>query len=441
MISICLTILPWIIWSSLTGAQEVTLSGNGTSSNGSAVTEGSALTLNCSTSQDALNIVWWKKKSYESVFTRLFEMDRLSSGTCEFASPIPAGMTCACISARLYVCTIGRIQDGDHGDSYRCDAFNGFSGFRGSSNTLQINILVRVSSVTLTPDLFNLTVIDGINTQILCKTSIGRPAPTVNWYKVSSAPGAPPVEITSQISSISNETGTSSTLNFTPSRGDDGWKIYCTATNLGPPISSQSQPSLNVAYGPGKPVFTYRGQTVTGPIRISQGTSLVMSCISDSKPGPLYMWTYPGGSYTGQTLTLSNINTTHGGIFAVTAWYTISPTGDTSVNKTNASQILVDILYQPTVPTFRIGNSTVSGKVKIINGNSKTISCSSQSNPAPIYTWTPGGTTNNADLVLSNLQHPSGNKQYICTVENTMQSTGDTYVVGQANATVAVEVL
>ena len=63
--------------------------------------------------------------------------------------------------------------------------------------------------------------------------------------------------------------------------------------------------------------ISYGGGEYTD-IRVIQGTNITLTCRSTSKPAANYTWTYPGGTYTGSTLSLV-IQTSHEGDIRCTA--------------------------------------------------------------------------------------------------------------------------
>jgi hypothetical protein len=114
---------------------------------------------------------------------------------------------------------------------------------------------VPITSVeVITPISSIITVNENTEIELECKTSGGLPAATVIWYKnggTSSQQGNE-VAINSLIwSSSINVNGLEeviSNLKYTPSRNENGWRIYCKARNVVGQalIVSTRKPQLNV---------------------------------------------------------------------------------------------------------------------------------------------------------------------------------------------------
>ena len=95
------------------------------------------------------------------------------------------------------------------------------------------------------------TIEENSETEFVCKTSGGLPAATVRWFKdQSTTVTTDDVEITnfatSTSTTIDDLISVTSTLKYSPGKGDNGMKIYCTARNYVNTLTSDRKPQLNV---------------------------------------------------------------------------------------------------------------------------------------------------------------------------------------------------
>ena len=102
----------------------------------------------------------------------------------------------------------------------------------------------------------------------------------------------------------------------------------------------------------------------------------------------------------------------------------------------------VFVLDSPTVPTFEINGTTVSGTVNIIRNHSLSITCSSSGNPPPLYTWTIINMNHSARtgqvLTIPNVQT---DMKILCKAQNTMIPTFGTSETSSASSYINVKVL
>ncbi|KAH3826104.1 hypothetical protein DPMN_127997 [Dreissena polymorpha] len=81
---------------------------------------------------------------------------------------------------------------------------------------------------------------------------------------------------------------------------------------------------------------------------------------------------------------------------------------------------LLNILFGPTHPEFNYNGSIVTGSLAVSSGKSFPLTCKSNGNPHPSFTWTyPGGTATGENLVISRMDQQHDGK-YTCSSRNTM---------------------
>ncbi|WAR05433.1 hypothetical protein MAR_020802 [Mya arenaria] len=142
------------------------------------------------------------------------------------------------------------------------------------------------------------------------------------------------------------------------------------------------------------------------------------------KPEPRLCLVVPrGGSYFGPDLIFTSVQTTLAGNVTCITRNTLSPTGETALDKTKQTTA-----NPPVTPSCTINATLISTTAILLNGTDGNIICTSSAMPTPIsYTWsTQGrGIVSGAYLSLTNVQHPADQGQYTLTVTNTMDPTGE----------------
>lgn len=89
-------------------------------------------------------------------------------------------------------------------------------------------------------------------------------------------------------------------------------------------------------------MFSINGYTVSGSVKVIKNTSSNVLCHSISKPDPdFYEWTYPGGTYIGQTIT---IKAEVGGTHSCIVKNTMLPTEGPITIGNNTGSFSLDIL-------------------------------------------------------------------------------------------------
>ncbi|KAF5897894.1 B-cell receptor CD22-like, partial [Clarias magur] len=203
--------------------------------------------------------------------------------------------------------------------------------------------------------------VEGDSVTLSCSSDANPPVLTYSWFKQRAA--ADTLLTTGQnysISSISSQ---------------DSGLYYCTAHNqLG---QQNSTPTLlDVLYSPKntRAVVISSGDTV-------EGDSVTLSCSSDANPPILtYSWFKQRAAADtlltrGQTYSISNISSQHSGLYYCTA--------HNQLGQHNSTPTLLDVLYLP-----KNTRAVVLSSGDTVEGDSVTLSCSSDANPPVLtYSW------------------------------------------------------
>ncbi|CAM5135537.1 unnamed protein product, partial [Natator depressus] len=168
---------------------------------------------------------------------------------------------------------------------YKCQAHNSVTGLTAR---MEIEVEEKLSKPTVTPS--ETQVLENRTFTLTCNTSVS--ADTVLWLRngVFLAP--------SDRLGLSPDNRTLTVLNFTQA---DAGAYQCEVRN---PISTnRSEPStVTVAYGPESTRID-----PPGPIGLTLGSSLTLTCVADSVPTPSYRWFFNGTKLlqTGSSLTIN----------------------------------------------------------------------------------------------------------------------------------------
>ncbi|KAM9495005.1 B-cell receptor CD22-like [Clarias gariepinus] len=203
--------------------------------------------------------------------------------------------------------------------------------------------------------------VEGDSVTLSCSSDANPPVLTYTWFKKRAA--ANTLLTTGQNYSISDINSQHSGL------------YYCTAHNqLG---QHNSTPTLlDVLYSPKntRAVVLSSGDTV-------EGDSVTLSCSSDANPPVLtYSWFKQRAAAdtlltTGQNYSISNISSQHSGLYYCTA--------HNQLGQHNSIPTLLDVLYSP-----KNTRAVVLSSGDTVEGDSVTLSCSSDANPPVLnYTW------------------------------------------------------
>ncbi|KAF4093289.1 hypothetical protein AMELA_G00000540 [Ameiurus melas] len=239
--------------------------------------------------------------------------------------------------------------------------------------------------------------VEGDSVTLSCSSDANPPVLTYSWFKQRAA--ADTLLTTGQNYSISNISSQHSGL------------YYCTAHNqLGQHTSAPTH--LDVLYLPKntRAVVLSSGDTV-------EGDSVTLSCSSDANPPVLtYSWFKQRAAAdtlltTGQNYSISNISSQHSGLYYCTA--------HNQLGQHNSTLTLLDVLYPP-----KNTRAVVLSSGDTVEGDSVTLSCSSDANP-PVLTYSWFKQRAAADTLLTTGQNYSISNMrsqhsglYYCTAHN-----------------------
>ncbi|XP_053085280.1 sialoadhesin-like [Pangasianodon hypophthalmus] len=328
--------------------------------------EGDSVTLSCSSDANppVLTYSWFKQRAATDTLLTTGQNYSISSISYQHSG--------------LYYCT-ARNQLGQHNSTpKRLDVL--YSPKNTSAVVLSSGHTVEGGSVTLS-----------------CSSDANPPVLTYSWFKQRAA--ADTLLTTGQNYTISNISSQHSGL------------YYCTAHNqLGQHNSTPKR--LDVLYSPKNTsaVVLSSGDTV-------EGGSVTLSCSSDANPPVLtYSWFKQRAAAdtlltTGQNYSISNISSQHSGLYYCTA--------HNQLGQHNSTPTHLDVLYSP-----KDTRAVVLSSGDTVEGDSVTLSCSSDANP-PVLTYSWFKQRAAADTLLTtgqNYTNSSISSQhsglYYCTARN-----------------------
>ncbi|KAJ8307740.1 hypothetical protein KUTeg_014711 [Tegillarca granosa] len=157
---------------------------------------------------------------------------------------------------------------------------------------------------------------------------------------------------------------------------NSGGNYTCTASNTAGTITTSKV--VIVQYGPEIQRFT-KQQPV-------EGSRFVLSCYVSGKPVPTSQqiwWTRQNDNTyrrQGNKYVIDNIQKEQSGTYTCHAQNTLTPSGQSSINKTETQDVEVDVLYGPTIDPV--------APQKFIAGRYASVSCNVSSYPVADITWT-----------------------------------------------------
>ncbi|XP_047668214.1 sialoadhesin-like isoform X6 [Tachysurus fulvidraco] len=245
-----------------------------------------------------------------------------------------------------------------HTGLYYCTAHNQLGHHNSTPTHLDVFYSPKNTRAVVLP---SGDTVEGVSVTLSCSSDANPPVLTYSWFKQSSA--ADTLLITGQNYSISNISSQHTGL------------YYCTAHNQLGHHDSTPTP-LDVLYSPKntRAVVLPSGDTV-------EGLSVILSCSSDANPPVLtYSWFKQSSAadtllITDQNYSISNISSQHTGLYYCTA--------HNQLGHHNSTPTHLDVLYSPKNTT-----AVVLPSGDTVEGDSVTLSCSSDANPPVLnYTW------------------------------------------------------
>ncbi|WAR06307.1 LOW QUALITY PROTEIN: hypothetical protein MAR_021676 [Mya arenaria] len=214
------------------------------------------------------------------------------------------------------------------------------------------------------------------------------------------------------------------------SRTENGVRWKCQVQVNGTKVNSNEE-TITVQDGPDRPLCKTINFNITSVLKVVIGTTFTIFCTVDSNPAPFsWQWSPYGGS--SQQLGFTNIQRIQGREYTLQVWNRMTVSGSSSP---------VDGI-PPDVPTLHMSGKEVTGTVKIIEGNSKTFNCSTESNPVSSYSWIyPRGSSSNRILQVNNFRSESYDGDYTCQVQNRIEPSFGNSKENVSMATISVDVL
>ncbi|CAM4463342.1 unnamed protein product [Leuciscus chuanchicus] len=285
------------------------------------IVEGDSVTLNCISDSNppALNFSWFK------------------GGTI-------VG------SGRIF--NISKISSGDSGE-YKCKSINEHG--EKYSDTVTLNIMHPPRNVSVLMSGSGV-IVEGDSVTLNCISDSNPPA-EISWIKGGTIVGSGRIFSISKISS------------------DDSGEYKCKSINEHGEKYSDNV-TLNVMYPPRSVSVLINGSGV-----IVEGDSVTLNCISDSNPPALNFSWFKGGTIvgSGRIFSISKISSDDSGEYKCK-----------SINKHGekySDAVTLNVMYSPRNVSVSISPSGV-----IVEGDSVTLNCISDSNPPAEISWIKGGT-------------------------------------------------
>uniref|UniRef100_A0A8C1CCS0 Zmp:0000000650 n=1 Tax=Cyprinus carpio carpio TaxID=630221 RepID=A0A8C1CCS0_CYPCA len=281
----------------------------------------------------------------------------------------------------------------EHGVTFTCTITY---QLQDKSKTAQDSITVHVqyspknTAVSVLP---SSSVLEGSSVTLICSSDANPAVLSYTWSRESEG----------QLKQL--QTGQNLTFNRTDPT-HRGW-YHCTAQNQHG--SQNSSVKLNIQYSPKNiSILAIPSSSVL------EGSSVTLFCSSDANPAVIYTWSRESEGQlkqlqTGQNLTFNRTDPTHRGWYHCTAQ---------NQHGSQNSSVKLNIQYAPqNMSTLAIPSSSV------LEGSSVTLICSSDANPAVIYTWSRESEgqmkqLQTGDTLTFNRTDPTHRGWYHCTAQN-----------------------
>ncbi|CAM4463254.1 unnamed protein product [Leuciscus chuanchicus] len=254
-------------------------------------------------------------------------------------------------SGRIF--SISKISSNDSGE-YKCKSINKHGEKYSDAVTLNVMYSPRNVSVSISP---SGVIVEGDSVTLNCISDSNPPA-EISWFK-----GGRNILQSGETYSITNIKSESS--------GD----YHCSAINK---HGSQTSAAVNVN-------IMYPPRSISVAISpsgvIVEGDSVTLNCISDSNPPAEISWIKGKRNIlqSGETYSITNIKSESSGDYHCSARNKHGSQTSAAVN--------VNIMYPP-----RSVSVLISGSGVIVEGDSVTLNCISDSNPPAEISWIKGGT-------------------------------------------------
>ncbi|XP_077057471.1 B-cell receptor CD22-like [Siphateles boraxobius] len=253
-------------------------------------------------------------------------------------------------SGRIY--SISKISSDDSGE-YKCKSINDHGKKNSDAVTLNVMYSPRNVSVSISP---SGVIVEGDSVTLNCISDSNPPALNFSWFK-----GGRILQ-------------SGETYSITNIKSESSGDYHCSARNK---HGSQASAAVNVN-------IMYPPKSVSVSISpsgvIVEGDSVTLNCISDSNPPAEISW-FKGGTIvrSGRIYNISKISSDDSGEYKCK-----------SINKHGveySDTVTLNVMYLP-----RNVSVLISGSGVIVQGDSVTLKCISDSNPPAEISWFKGGT-------------------------------------------------
>ncbi|KAH3749738.1 hypothetical protein DPMN_184248, partial [Dreissena polymorpha] len=230
----------------------------------------------------------------------------------------------------------------------------------------------------------------------------------------------------------------------------DVWTCHCTFAAF---FAVSNALTIEIAVG-----ITGVSLSPLPPVRIiAQNEGNIICTTTEGIPAAMVHWFRETSNGVSNITSLSSATSTQyaNGSFVVVSTLVVRPLREDNLMRVycNASNMgtwyrsnigIIEALYPPSKPQFRISSTAVSGTVKIIEGESYTFHCESDSNPVATYIWSHRrGQTyhHHSSLSLTKPAAAYDEGEYVCRAENTLTPTGGQAHTQSNNSSLIVNIL
>ncbi|KAL2086720.1 hypothetical protein ACEWY4_017779 [Coilia grayii] len=292
-----------------------------------------------------------------------------------------------------------------HSGRYSC-AVQGHENHPSPAVALNVQYSPKNTSASISP---SSNIVEGNSVTLTCSSDANPPVHNYTWYKINRG---------------ETTVGSGQNYNIFNINSEDTGQYYCRATNV-VGFSNSTFLSIDVFYSPKN-----TSASISPSSNIVEGNSVTLTCSSDANP-PVHNYTWykiNRGVTTvgsGQNHSINIIKSEDTGQYYCRM--------ENSVGSTNSTVLYVNVSYSP-----KNTSTSISPPGDIVEGNSVTLTCSSDANP-PVYNYT-WYKINRGETTLESGQNHSINNiksedtgQYYCRVGNSVGSINSTVLRRQTS--------